>query len=197
MKLRELTPRERRAIGLLAVCTAVFTAISFWPEDGGAVVGPAATVEQLEQRIQKLRRLAAAAPGREAALEQVRAELARREQGMLQAETAAQAQARMLEMVRRLAKDQDGFALRGTEFGAPRPLGDDYGEVTLTVNAECRIEQLITFLVDVANQPELVAVSELQLSQAAEKSKVIPARITLTAVVPRSLAPEKKGGPAY
>ncbi|MCX7602638.1 MAG: GspMb/PilO family protein [Bryobacteraceae bacterium] len=199
MKLAALTSRDRRALALLAVCTVVFSAVYFWPEDGAAsVVGPAVTIGQLEQRIMKLRRMAAAAPGREEALKKVQEELGRREQGMLRAETVAQAQAQMLEMVRRVARSQpETFTLRGTEFGQPRRLGDDYGEVVMTVIVECPIEQLVTFLVDVSNQPELIAVSEVQLSQAAGNNKIIPSRLTFTAVVPRSLAPEKKGGPGF
>lgn len=196
MKLPELTSRDRRALALLAVCTVIFSAVYFWPENGAAsVVGPAVTAEQMEQRVRKLRRMAAAAPGREEALKKVREELGRREQGMLRAETVAQAQAQMLEIVRRVAKNQpETFTLRGTEFGQPRPLGDAYGEVVMTVIVECPIEQLVTFLVDVSNQPELIAVSEVQLNQAAGNRKLIPARLTFTAVAPRSLAPEKKGG---
>jgi hypothetical protein len=194
-----LTDRDRRALLLLAVCAVVFSAVYFWPENGAAsVVGPAVTPEQMEQRILKLRRMAAAAPGREEALRKVREELARREQGMLRAETPAQAQAQMLEVVRRVAKNQpESFSLRGTEFSQPRPLGGAYGEVVMTVIVECPVEQLISFLVDVSNQPELIAVSEVQLGQAAGNRKIIPARLTFTGVAPRSLAPEKKGGMAF
>lgn len=197
MRLPELTQRDRRALALLVLCAAVFSAIYFWPEEGG-VVGPAVTPEQMEQRVLKLRRMAAAAPGREEALKQVRAELGKREQGMLRAESVAQAQAEMLEIVRRAAKDQtEPFALRGTEFGPPRPLGGAYGEVLLTVTVECQIEQLVTFLAGVSNQPELIAVSEVQISQATGNKKIIPARLTFTGIVPRSLVPEKKGGPGF
>jgi hypothetical protein len=117
---------------------------------------------------------------------------------MLRAETAAQAQAQMLEIVRRVAKSQpETFQLRSTEFGAPRALGDFYGEVVLTVAVESPIEQLVTFLADLSNQPELVAVQEIQFSQASGKGKLIPARLTLTGIVPRQLAPQKKGGAAF
>ncbi len=195
MKMPALTQRDRRALALLALCAVVFSAVYFWPEQGADVVGVAMTVDQMEQRVTKLRRMAAAAPGREEALKRVREELGKREAGMIKASTVAQAQAEMLEIVRRVARNQpEGFALRGTEFGAPRPLGDFYGEVTLTVSVECPIDLLISFLADISNQPELIAVSEVQLSQAAEKAKTIPARLTFSGVVARNLVPEKKGG---
>jgi len=199
MTLPPLTSRDRRALALLALCAAVFTAVYFWPEDGvAAVVGPASSVEQMEQRIRRMRRMAASAPAREETLRKALEELRRREEGILRAGTAAQAQAQMLEIVRRVAKNQpETFQLRGTEFGAPRALGDAYGEVVMTVAVESPIEQLVTFLTDVGNQPELIAVQEIQISQASGKGKLIPARLTLTGIVPRELAPQKKGGAAF
>jgi len=198
MKLPPLTSRDRRALALLAVCAIVFTAVYFWPEESAPVVGPSSSVEQMEQRILRMRRMAASAPVREELLKKAQEELARREKGMIRAETPAQAQAQMLEIVRRVAKSQpETFQMRGTEFGAPRPLGDAYGEVVMTVIIESPIEQLITFLADVSNQPELLSVNEIQFSQAAGNRKLIPARLTLTAVVPRALVPQKKGGPAF
>lgn len=196
MRRPALAARDRRALALLAVCTVVFTAVYLWPENGAApVVGPAVTPEQMEQRVLRLRRMAAGASGREEALQSAKQELDRRQQGMFRAESAAQAQAQMLEVVRRIARNQpETFSLRGTEFAQPRPLGDAYAEIVMTLVVESPIEQLVTFLVDVSNQPELIAVSAVQLGQATGNRKIIPARLTLTGVAPRSLAPEKKGG---
>lgn len=199
MKMPALTGRDRRALVLLVLCAALFSAVYFWPQNGTAsVVGTAFTPEQMEQRILKLRRMAAAAPGRQEALKKAQDHLGRIEQGMLHAGSVSQAQAQMLEIVRRVAGAQpETFALRGTEFGAPRPLGSAYGEVVMTVLVDCPVEQLITFLVDLSNQNGLIAVSEIQVGQAAGNRKILPLRLTLTAVVPRSLVPEKKGGQAF
>lgn len=198
MKMPPLTQRDRRALALLALCAVVFSAVYLWPENGGDVVQAAMTVGQMEQRITRLRRMAAAAPGREEALKRVQEQLAGRQSGMLKADTVAQAQAEMLEMVRRVAGAQpESFGLRGAEFGVPRPLGDAYGEVLLTVTVECPIELLISFLADVSNQPALIAVSEIQVSQAVGNRKIMPVRLTFTGLVPRRLVPEKQGGAAF
>lgn len=192
-----LSRRDMRALALLAFCAVLFSAIYLWPEQG-EVVGAEMTSAQMEQRITRLRRMAAAAPGREEALRRVQEELGRREAGMLKAESVAQAQAEMLEMVRRVAKSQpETFGLRGTEFGVPRRLGDHYGEVVLTVSVDCPIDRLVSFLADVSNQPELIAVSDVQLSMSVGNKKIIPARLTFTGIVPRRLVPEKQGGPAF
>jgi len=198
MKLPALTPRDRRALVLLAVCAAVFTAVYYWPEGEGAVAGTAMSAEQMEQRIRKMRRIAASAPVREETVQKARQVLNEREKGMIRAQTAAQAQVQMLEIVRRVAKNQpETFQIRSTEFGAPQALGTSYSEVVMTVAVESPIDQLITFLADLSNQPELISVKELQLSQAVGNHKLIPARLTVTAVAPRALAPQKKGGPEF
>lgn len=198
MKMPALTQRDRRALALLALCAVVFSGVYFWPEQGAGVVGVAMTVDQMEQRVTKLRRMAAAAPGREEALKRVREELGKREAGLIKASTVAQAQAEMLEIVRRVARNQpEGFALRGAEFGAPRRLAGLYGEIVLTVLVESQIEQLVSFLADMSNQPELISVSDVNLSQAVGNRKIIPARLTITGLVDPSLVPEKKGGPGF
>ena len=63
-----------------------------------------------------------------------------REAGVIQAETAQQAQAQLLQVIRTLGK-ADNIDARGGEFGPVKPLGDDYGEVSVAVSFECRIEQ--------------------------------------------------------
>ena len=63
-------------------------------------------VAQSERRLTRLRRLAAAVPAREQIDQRVSAELARREAGLISAETAAQAQAQLLQIVRRVAGAQ-------------------------------------------------------------------------------------------
>ena len=51
-----------------------------------------------------------------------------REKGIIHAPTAQQAQAHLLETIRRVGKGE-GIDVRGGEFPELRPLGDEYGEV--------------------------------------------------------------------
>lgn len=195
MSLAPLSPRDRKALLLLGVCAVVFTAVYLWPAGDTAAAATPASVPQMEQRVKRLRRLAAGRAAREEALKKVEAELARREKGIINAETPAQAQAQMLQLVRRVAQaQQQPIVLKGAEFGPPRRFGRAYGEVALTISFDSPIEQIVTFLTDLSNQPELIAASELQLSQAAGNKKLVPARVTLTGIVPARLAPEEKKG---
>jgi hypothetical protein len=65
--------------------------------------------------------------------------------------------------------------------------------VSVSISLECGIEQLVNFLAELGAQPELLATTDLRLGAAREKDKILPARLTVSGVVPRKLIPEKKG----
>jgi hypothetical protein len=150
------------------------------------------SVPLAEQRLAKLRAVVATAPGREKVAKQAAAELAVREKGMILADTAAQAQAQLLEIIRRVGKE-NGIDVRGAEEMKVRPLADDYGEVVVAVSFTCRIEQFINFMTDLANRPELLASSDIRVTTGNPKEKTVLVRLGLSGVVPRKLVPEKKG----
>jgi hypothetical protein len=130
-------------------------------------------------------------PAREAAMKQASADLTARERGIIQADTAPQAQAALLEAVRRIGKN-DGIDIRGGEFGPPKPFGD-YGLVYTTITFECHIEQLVNFLADLSRAPELAAPSEERIVSLNQKDKTVTVRIVMAGVVAKKLVPEKKG----
>jgi hypothetical protein len=111
---------------------------------------------------------------------------------MILADTAAQAQAQLLEIIRRVGKDE-GIDVRGAEEMKVRPLADDYGEVVVAVSFTCRIEQFVNFMTDLANRPELIATSDIRVALGNPKEKTVVVRLGLSGVVPRKLVPEKKG----
>lgn len=193
MKLGE---RDKRALLLLAAALAI-TAIVYVvvPAEAPVTVVPAVgDIPGAEKRLARLRQLAASVPGKEEVLRAVSAELESRERGIIRAETGAQAQARVLEIVRRAVKALPSpLEIRGIELGAIRPYGEEYGEAVVSVSLECRIEELINLLAEIALQPELVALGELRVAAADPKKKTVQARVTVSGIVPRSLVPEKKG----
>jgi len=145
-----------------------------------------------EQRLSRVRQISATVPGKETLLKQVDQELAEREKGMILADTAAQAQAQLLETIRGVAKAQ-GIEIRGAEELRIRPLADDYGEAAVTVAFNCRIEQLVNLLAALTSEPQLISTSEVRIASTNAKDKAIQVRLSLSGVVPRKLAPEKKG----
>ena len=193
--MKPLTDRDRRALLLLAAAAAVFLAYRFWPEPAADAVAGVASVPQAERRVQRLRQVEKSLAGREEVRKKVADVLAGREKGVIQAETVAQAEAQVLQVVRRVLKAQSPpVELKGSELRRPRPIGTDYAEVSVQVSLDCGIEQILNLLSDIGGQPEALGTSALSFDSAHPKQKTVPARIVVTALVPRKLLPEKVEG---
>jgi hypothetical protein len=193
-----LSERDRRALILLGVALAVALALRLWlgRETPATVVEAVDSAAAAEQRLAQVRKLAALAPVRQKQIESLQAELAEWEKGLIQAETAQQAQAQMLQILRRLGNAQDPkLDVRSEEIGAVRPLGKekDYGEALVSVSFTCAIEQLVNLLAELGAQPEAIGVEELTISAANPKDKTLNVRLTVAGLIPYKLVPEKKG----
>jgi hypothetical protein len=191
-----ITDRDRKALQLLAGALVLLGVAYFWPDGSAAESGPLAADSPalVEQRLERVRRLMLQVPDKEAALKAAQADLAAREKGLLQADTAPQAQAQLFQILRRVGRSlPQPVEIRANEIGQAKSFGDDYGEVSVSISLECGIEQLVNFLAELGAQPELLATTDLRLGAAREKDKILPVRLTVSGVVPRKLIPEKKG----
>jgi hypothetical protein len=190
-----LQSRDRRALALLGVSALLALAYRYWPAGAGpvAIVAPAGDPAALaEKRLAKLRETAATVPAKEVIFRKVSADLAQREKGLIAAGTAAQAQAQLIQIIRRVVSSETPpVEIRATELGGVRPLGDAYGEVVVSVQIDCRIDQLVNILAALPSQPELVSTSDLRVTSSNAKEKTVGVRLTLSGVVPRRLVPEK------
>jgi hypothetical protein len=190
-----LQPRDQRALILLALAVAGVVAFTFLQPDETAPAAPPASADSIalaERRLDRARRLMAMEPARDKVLRQLNDELAARERGLIIADTPQQAQAIMLQIIRRVARG-DNLDIRTTEIGPVRPLGDAYGEAQVAVGLECRIEQLLNLLAGLTAQREILATSDLRITSIGNREKTMNVRLTVSAVVPRKLVPEKKG----
>jgi hypothetical protein len=194
-----LSPGFRRSLAW-SLASLILTAIyTFWPASSqptAAIADAADSVTVAEMQLAKLRAAAATVPQKQDILKQVSGELAVREKGILVADTAQQAQAQIFQILRKLGNDENPpVVLRSQELGPVRPFGD-YGEVSVTVQVECGIDQLVNILVGLAARPELIASNELRVTSSNAKDKTIGVRLMVTGVVPRKLVPSKKGAGA-
>ena len=199
-----LADRDRRALVILGVSLLVGGFIYWYtgssvstPAASAAIPGPVVnSIEGAQKRIATLPQQAATLPGKEAVLKQASAELAEREKGLLTGETAAEAQAELLQVVKRVANQQTPpLDVRQVELGRPRTYSNDYGQVSLSLSLTCRIDELVNFLAALGAQPELVATEELRFGASHQKEKTIPIRLTVAGLVPRSLIPKQRGFP--
>jgi hypothetical protein len=193
MKLQD---REKKLlIGWAVVMTL---GLGYWAmskDEGPApVVQAVDNIPSAEKRLARLRQLAASVPGKQEVLEQVSAELADREKGLIQADTAAQAQAQLLQILRKLGKAQSApIDMRNSEIGQVKPYGDKYGEVAVSLSFEAHIEQLVQLLSDLTAQKEIIGVNDLRVGSANPKEKTVPVRLTVSGLVRRELVPDKRG----
>jgi hypothetical protein len=161
-----------------------------------AVVAARGSIPMAEKRLARVRQAAATVPGKQSLLKNLTAQAELREKGIIHAPTAQQAQAHLLETIRRVGKGE-GIDVRGGEFPELRPLGDEYGEAAVSVNFDCRIEQIVNFLAALTKETELIATNEVRIASANPKEKSLSVRLTLAGVVPRNLVPVKRGLAAF
>jgi hypothetical protein len=191
-----LRKRDKTALVVLAAAVIVWLLLQLaLPGDTPAkLVGTADSIPVTEKRLARLRLLSGGVPGKEEVLKRVSAELAQRETGIIQADTGPQAQAQLLEIIRRVAKAQTPpLDAKSAELGQITRLSDNYGEVQVSVALECRIEELLNLLADLTKQPEALATRDLRVSLMTAKEKILGLRLTVSGLVPRRLVPEKKG----
>lgn len=188
-----LTTRDRRALTLLGTSLLV-AAIYYFGFPSGQPKAVAATgngTAMALQRLARVRRVAATLPSAEAVLKQAKTDLELREHGVIAADTAAQGQASLLEIARRVGKEEQ-LDVRSGEFGSPTVFGE-YGMVLATVSFDGRVEQIVNFLADLSRIPELVVPLDEQIAMVNAKDKVMSVRIVLAGVVAKKLIPEKRG----
>ena len=202
-----VSDRDRRALVILAGAL-VLGGILYWysnssstPSSSGSAPGgsikisaPVDSVDRTQKRLAMLRRQAATLPGKEAVLKQVSLELAEREKGLVPGDTAEQAQAQLLQIIKRVAQQQmPPLEVGQVELGRPRAFGSAYGQVSVSITVTCRIEELLNFLAGLSAQPELAATEEIRFGTSHPKQKTMPIRLTISGLVARRLVPVRKG----
>ncbi len=191
----KLSERDRRAVAILAAAVVLVLAYRFWPVSRDAAIAGAAAeaIPLAEKRLQRLRQVAATVPAKAKVAAAVETQMKEQEKGLLDAETAAQAQAQLLQIVNRLGRAQSpAIEIKQSETGQIQLHANEFGEAQVSVSFTCGIEQLVNLLADISAQPQMIATSELSIQAADAKQKTIAARLTVSGLLPRRLAPERK-----
>ena len=180
-----VTPRDRRFLAWGGVSVLLYVVMQIWSSSSSSapvVVSSNDSVDSAEKRLARLRDLAATVPGKEAALKAVQAEVAKREAGLIQAPTAAQARAQLLQILERLcAAEMPPIHITSNELGGISPLGSDYGSIDVAVQIQCSIEQLVNLLAAIAAQPELISITDLRVTSSNNpKEKIVGVRLAVS-----------------
>lgn len=196
-----LSPGFRRILAWTLVSGVMAVIGSYWESSSPSTIAVASTdsVGMAEKQLAKLRGAAATVPQKQEILKQLSGDLALREKEIINADTPQQAQAQIIQVLRKLGHEENPpVEIKAQEMGAVRPLEkrDDYGEVLVGVQIECGIDQLVNILAGLSAQPEMIASNELRINTANPKTKTIGVHLIVSGVVPRKLVPGKKGAGA-
>lgn len=193
MKLN-MSGRDKRALGILAIAAVVALAFYFWPQDTGAApVEAAGSIPLAEQRLASVRRLASQAPVEGQQLKQLEEGLRKDEESLIRADTPQQAQAELLQILRGVAgAQQPPIEFSNVDLGQIRAFGDHYGQVMVTVTFGCAIEQLVNLLADLTRQNVAIAPDEIRISTRNEEQKLIEVRLAVAAMVPGEMVPKRR-----
>jgi Type II secretion system (T2SS), protein M subtype b len=174
---------------------ALILILRFGVYGGGPQTAVAATdsIPMAEKRLARVRQVEATVSGKEELVTHAKAELADREQGIINADTEQQAQAQLTEITQTIAKS-NGIDARGSQGLSGQPISDDYGEISYTVAFTCAIEQLVNLLTALGNQPAILATNEISVNGGSDKKKNVQVRLTVSAIVPRKLIPKTQRG---
>jgi len=186
------SPTVRRSLYLTLAFLLAGVIVEQFRDSTPAVVAPTDSPARAEARLEQLRATASTVPAKTEILKQAEADLATREKGLIIADTAAQAQGQLLQIVRALGRNESPIVeIRSTDGLGIRPFGDSYGEATVSVQIECRVDQLVNMLAGLAARPELVSTSDLRVTSSNAKEKTVGVHLTVSGIVPRKLVPEK------
>jgi hypothetical protein len=158
-----------------------------------AVVTATENIPAAEARLKRVREIVATVPALEERAKQAKADLDLREKGILKADTAAQAHAMIQDLLHRVGM-ANGIDIRGFEDQRIRPLGNDYGEATVSVRFSCSIEQLVNFMAALDQEQQLFSTSEINVTGTTDAKKTIQVRLTVAGVVTKKVATEKRPG---
>ena len=151
-------------------------------------------VAQLLAILAERRRAAAAVPQKVEVLHALTTELGRREDGLIQADTSAQAQAQLLQILKNVTSQQlPPLEIKQIEFAPPRQLTDAYGEVSVSITLECTIDELLNLVADLTAQSEVIATEEISLVTANEVLKTLKVRLTVMGLITRTLIAKPRG----
>jgi hypothetical protein len=186
------TSRDRRALHiLLFVIVAlalrwVTSTPSSNPKSNSTV--PSLPAERLLTGLAARRKAAGLGRQKVEVLQEVTKELAELEHGLIQADTAAQAQAQLLQVLKNvMGQQQPPLEVKEIDFSSPRQVSDAYGQVSVSITMECTIDELLNLVADLTAQSIVIATDEISLVAADPALKTLRARLTVTGLVRRTL----------
>lgn len=174
--------------GIAVLAFAVFQWVVFPAWD--SLAENRANIPLQERKFEKYREVARTAGMRTAEVSTLEAKLRQAESGLLASNTAALASGELQGLVKQLASTE-AIDVRSNEFLPAKRLGADYMEVPIVLQFQCRLDQLVNLLKNIAVNPQYLAVSKLLIMPGDVKVKSLNVTLQIAGVM--RAEPSKKG----
>jgi Tfp pilus assembly protein PilO len=135
-----------------------------------------------EKKLEKYREVAQIAPLRSGEVVTVENRLRQNESGLLASKTAALASAELQDLVTQLAAKQR-IDLHSNEFLPVKPVSPYYATVPMTIQFQCRLDQLVDLLQDVTQNPKYLTVSKMSIQSTAAKDKSVSVGLLISGMM--------------
>ncbi|MGA9055564.1 MAG: GspMb/PilO family protein [Terriglobia bacterium] len=171
--LAKLSRRDRIALTVAAVATALFVLLNFGVFPLLEHLGSSPeVVQQNEVELRRNMRLLAEAELEKTHHSAAGDRLKELEAGLLESSSPSLANAEWQRLVGQLA-DSKGIQLGSSEFLRIQEVGAGYSLLTGRVVFHCRIDQLVDFLVALTSSPKLLSVTGLMVSASQVSAQTI------------------------
>ena len=174
-----LHEKDKRALKVAVVAVSLYAIFQFvvfpiwdrWQEQR-------ANLALQERTLAKYRDAVQAVGQRSAETAVLEARLRETETGLLSSPTAPLASAELQEWVKQLTATQS-IEVRSSEFLPTKPLGADYAQVSLGLQFQCRLDQLVNLLKDVESNEKLLTISKVFIQATDPQQKLITVSMTV------------------
>lgn len=179
----QISQRDKTALTVAAVALAVFVLLQFlvfpvwdsWQQAPGSVAVEAKKLEKFREIAQTLR-------SRKAKVSAVEAKVREAEGGLLKNKTAPLASAELAELVQRLTAAR-AIDVRSSDFLPAKPLSPEYVQVPLALHFQCRLDQFVNLLKDMATNQKYLTVRWLAVQSGGAKDKTVTVSMQVAGVM--------------
>ena len=178
-----LRPRDQRALAAAGTAVALFLLFRFaifplWDRGQQARLD----IPMRERTLLKYRQAVAAAGLRTTETTSLEGQLREVEAGLLTGDSAALTSAELQDLVKQLTEAQS-IPIGTSNFLPTRPLGVNYRQVSLGVQFQCHMDQLVNLLQAMAQSPKNLQVLRLQIQMVNIREKLLQVNLTVGGVM--------------
>ena len=180
MKLRKRDQLALTAAALAVVLYAIFQLALFPIWDDAQEMRANLSIQ--EKKLEKYREVARTAALRNVEVNSVEARIREADGGILSSRTAALASAELQQLVNQLTSEES-IEVRSNDFPPVKPLAAQYTQVPIGLQFQCRLDQLVNLVTDLAANPKYLTVRNLVIQAMNNKEKTLTVNMQIGGIM--------------